>query len=162
MGNRETSEAPLRIILAAAVVGALSTATQAQPSQVSYAAPEDVSAAIARSKAATALKAETIVAVSPFHMSVEYRANSTPASLHEKNNELINVIEGSGTMIVGGALKNEKRRDESNLNGSGIDGGKSIALVKGSYVFIPAGMPHYFASVGKDGLTITTIYLPRP
>ena len=152
----------MRILLAVLIGTVISLPAQAQSSQASYAAPADVSAAIARSKAAAALKAETIVAVSPFHLSVEYRARPTPASVHEKNNELINVIEGSGTMIVGGALKDEKRRDDANLNGSGIDGGTSYALVKGSYIFIPAGQPHYFAAVGPEGLTITTIYIPKP
>lgn len=151
----------MRTILVTAALAALSTVVQAQSGQVSYASPDDVSAAIASSKAATVLKAEPIVAVPPFHLSAEYRAHSTPASLHEKNNELINIIDGSGTMIVGGTLKDEKRRDDTNLIGSGIDGGKSLVLVKGSYVFIPAGMPHFFASVGSDGLTITTIYIPK-
>jgi mannose-6-phosphate isomerase-like protein (cupin superfamily) len=134
---------------------------QAQPNQV-YASPDDVAAAITRAKAAKTLKAEVVVAVSPFHVAVEYRANPTPASLHEKNNELISVLEGSGTMIIGGRLRDEKRRDDANLNGSGIDGGTSYALVKGSYLFVPAGTAHYFAVIGKDGLTITTTYIPKP
>jgi len=127
-----------------------------------YASPDDVKAAIARAKAAQKLTAEPVVAVAPYHLSTEFRASPTPASLHEKNNELINVIDGSGTMIVGGTLENEKRRDDSNLNGSGIKGGTSYALAKGAYVFIPAGTPHYFATIGSDGLTITTIYIPKP
>jgi mannose-6-phosphate isomerase-like protein (cupin superfamily) len=106
--------------------------------------------------------AEVVVAVAPYHVAVEYRANLTPSSLYEYNNELINVIEGSGTLIVGGTLKDERRRDDANLNGSGIDGGTSYPLVKGSYIFVPAGTPHYFAAIGKDGLTITTTYIPRP
>ena len=144
-----------------AIAMALPAWAQTQPDQI-YASPADVAAAIARAKAAKTLKAVVVVAVSPFHVAVEYRANPTPASLHEKNNELISVLEGSGTMIIGGRLKDEKRRDDANLNGSGIDGGTSYALVKGSYVFIPAGTPHYFAAVGKDGLTITTTYIPKP
>jgi mannose-6-phosphate isomerase-like protein (cupin superfamily) len=106
------------------------------------------------------LSAEVLVAVPPLRIAVEYRGKPTPASLHEKNNELINVIGGSGTLIMGGTLKDEKRRDASNMTGTGIDGGRSYELLKGSYVFVPAGMPHYFASVGNDGLVITTIYIP--
>lgn len=152
----------MRTLLAVVIGTTCSLSAHAQSSQVYYAGPADVSAAIARSRAAATLKAEPIVTVPPFHVSVEYRNRPTPASLHEKNNELINVIEGSATMIVGGTLKDQKRRDDSNLTGSGIDGGTSYALVKGSYVFIPAGTPHYFAAMGQDGLTITTMYIPRP
>jgi len=153
----------LHLPLCAALISVtgLPAFAQTKPDRV-YASPDDVAAAIVRAKAAKILVAEPVVAVAPYRLSAEFRASPTPASLHEKNNELINVIDGSGTMIVGGTLKDEKRRDDSNLNGSGIDGGTSYALVKGSYVFIPAGTPHYFAAIGKNGLTITTIYIPRP
>ena len=43
------------------------------------------------------------------------------------------------------------------MTGTSIEGGRSYELVKGSYLFVPAGMPHYFASIGSDGLVITTI-----
>jgi mannose-6-phosphate isomerase-like protein (cupin superfamily) len=146
-------------ILTIAAICAMAQPAFAQ-SQILYASPEDVAAAIARAKAAPTLKAEPVVAVPPLRVAVEYRANPTPASLHEQNNELVNILDGSGTMIVGGKLKDEKRRDSANLNGSGIEGGVSYALVKGAYLFIPAGTPHYFASIGKDGLVISTTYIP--
>jgi mannose-6-phosphate isomerase-like protein (cupin superfamily) len=128
-----------RVPVLAGLFSAVSTLAVAQtvPNQV-YASPDDVKAAIARAKAAKKLTAEPVVDVVPYHLSAEFRASPTPASLHEKNNELINVIDGSG-----------------------IKGGKSYALVKGAYVFIPAGTPHYFATIGSDGLTITTIYIPK-
>ena len=151
----------MRCFLLTVALAGICLPAMSQTNQL-YASPADVTAAIARAKAAKALEAEVIVAASPFHVAVEYRSGPTPASLHEKNNEIINVLEGSGTMIVGGRLKDEKRRDDANLNGSGIDGGASYALVKGSYMFIPAGTPHYFAAVGNDGLTITTTYVPKP
>ncbi len=143
------------------VVMAFPALAQTQPGgPVLYASPADVAAAAARSKAAASLSAEVVVALPPLRVSAEYRSKPTPASMHEKNNELINVLSGSGTLIVGGTLKDEKRRDAANLTGTGIDGGRSYDLLKGSYVFVPAGMPHYFATVGNDGLTITTIYIP--
>jgi mannose-6-phosphate isomerase-like protein (cupin superfamily) len=149
------------LLLAAALTSiALAANAQTQPAAVPYASPADVAAAAARSKASEALSAQVLVAQPPFRLSVEYRGKPTPASVHEKNNELINVVSGSGTMIMGGMLKDEKRRDAANLTGTGIDGGKSYELLKGSYLFIPAGTPHHFASIGGDGLVITTIYIP--
>jgi mannose-6-phosphate isomerase-like protein (cupin superfamily) len=141
-------------------VMALPTMAQTPPAPVLYASPADVAAAVARSKAAASLSAEVLVSLPPLRIAAEYRGKPTPASVHEKNNELVNVLSGSGTLIVGGTLKDEKRRDAANLTGTGIDGGRSYDLQKGSYLFIPAGTPHYFASIGKDGLVITTIYIP--
>ena len=125
-----------------------------------HASPADVAAAEIQAKTATRLVAVPLVSVAPYRLALEFRSKPTPASLHEKNNELINVLSGSGTLIVGGALKEEQRRDESNLVGNGIDGGQSFALVRGTYFLIPAGTAHYFAEVGAEGLTITTMYIP--
>ncbi len=147
-------------LLTVLTVIALPAQAQTSPGPVSYASPSDVAAATARSKAAASLSAEVLVALPPLRVAVEYRGKPTPASVHEKNNELINVLSGSGTLIMGGTLKDEKRRDAANRTGTGIDGGRSYELLKGSYLFIPAGTPHYFASIGGDGLVITTIYIP--
>jgi mannose-6-phosphate isomerase-like protein (cupin superfamily) len=147
-------------LLAMLTAISLPAMAQTTPQPVLYASPDDVAAAAARSKAAASLSAEVLVALPPLRLSVEYRGKPTPASVHEINNELINVIDGAGSLTIGGTLKDEKRRDASNLTGTGIVGGRNYALVKGSYMFIPAGMPHYFSSIGNDGLVITTIYIP--
>ena len=117
-------------LLTALTVLALPALAQTPPGPVSYASPDDVAAAAERSKAAKSLSAEVLVALPPLRVSVEYRGKPTPASVHEKNNELINVISGSGTLVVGGMLKDEKRRDATNMTGTGIDGGRSYQLVK--------------------------------
>jgi mannose-6-phosphate isomerase-like protein (cupin superfamily) len=152
----------MRTLAFLSVLTFVSLPVQAQAPQdpVLYASPADVTAAAARSKAAVAFSAQVLVALPPFRLAVEYRGKPTPASIHEKNNELINIIDGSGTLIMGGTLTDEKHRDATNMTGTGITGGRSYALVKGSYIFIPAGMPHHFASIDKDGLVITTIYIP--
>ena len=152
----------MRTLTFSVVLSTMTLPAQAQTLQepVLYASPADVTAAAARSKAAATLSAQVLVALPPLRVVVEHRGKPTPASVHEKNNELINILSGSGTLIMGGTLNDEKRRDATNLTGTGINGGRSYALVKGSYVFIPAGMPHYFASIDKEGLVITSIYIP--
>ena len=139
---------------------ALPVRAQQPQDPVLYASPADVAAAAARSKAATSLSAQVVVALPPLRVAVEYRGKPTPASIHEKNNELISIVSGSGILIMGGTLNDEKRRDATNLTGTGISGGRSYTLAAGGYVFIPAGMPHYFAGIDKEGLVITTIYIP--
>ena len=150
----------MRTALLVALLAIAAVPVRSQTLAVPYASPADVADATARSKAAATLSAQVLVSLPSLRLSVEYRSKPTPASVHDKNNELINVLSGSGTLIMGGTLKNEKRRDAANLTGSGIDGGHSYELLKGTYLFIPAGTPHYFASVGNDGLVITTIYIP--
>ena len=149
-----------QVLVVVSALVAFPAMTQTPSGPVLYASPSDVAAAAARSKAARSQSAQALVSLPPLRVAVEYRGKPTPASVHEKNNELINVLSGSGTLIMGGTLKDEKRRDAANMTGTGIDGGQSYELLTGSYVFVPAGMPHYFASIGNEGLVITTVYIP--
>src|SRR6266852_2743338 len=100
----------MRTLISLLVLTFVTLPAQAQAPQdpVLYASPADVTAAAARSKAAASLSAQVVVAVPPLRVAVEYRGKPTPASVHEKNNELINVLSGSGTLIMGGALNDEK------------------------------------------------------
>ena len=69
--------------------------------------------------------------------------------------------DGSGTIVIGGTLKDQTRRNPTNLSGSGIEGGQTFQVSKGSYFLIPAGTPHYFASMGPEGLTIVGLHVPK-
>lgn len=105
---------------------------------------------------------QPLVRIPGYRAIVEYRASPTPASLHRTNNELIEVIDGSGTLIVGGTLNDARDTNPANQQGSGVTGGRTYTLAKGAYVFVPAGTPHYFATVGPAGLGIVTVYMPKP
>jgi mannose-6-phosphate isomerase-like protein (cupin superfamily) len=151
----------MRLQFAVATLCLLALPALAQTTPTLYAAPGDVAAAEAKGKAAATMTPQMLVAVPPYRAVVEFRAKPTPASVHEKEDEFVEVIGGSGTMLIGGTLKEQTRRNATNLAGSGIDGGKSYDLAKGSYLFIPAGTAHYFASMGADGLTIVSLHVPH-
>ncbi|HET7086961.1 MAG TPA: hypothetical protein VFI23_19495 [Rhizomicrobium sp.] len=164
-GFFSSEEVLMRTSFLVAGLSAIALTAQAQtpPGVVTYASPDDVAAATARSKASTSPSAQILVALPPLRLAVQYRDKPPPASLHEKDNALINVLSGSGTLVMGGTLRDEKRLNAINLTGTGVDGGQSYELAKGSYLFIPAGTAYYFATIGGDGLTTTTIYIPaRP
>ena len=70
------------------------------------------------------------------------------------------VVEGSGTLVTGGKLKDERRTNAENLSGSAIDGGERRRVAKGDYIMVPEGTPHWFGEV--DGaLVLMSIHLPR-
>jgi len=69
------------------------------------------------------------------------------------------VIEGSGTLVTGGKLKDERRTNAENLSGSGIDGGRRQHVTKGDFIMVPAGTPHWLGEI--DGaLVLMSIHLP--
>src|SRR5207237_7942824 len=85
---------------------------------------------------------------------LEYRVAgvNAPASVHEREAEMFYVVEGSGTLVTGGTLREEKRTNAENLSGSGIDGGASRRVAKGDWVMVPEKRPHGFTQAeGASG-----------
>ena len=158
----------LKIFAAIVACGLLPLSALAQsaappPAPVMVASPAEVAAAAARVKAkgGTAMVLEPLVSSPSRRAVIEYRSQPTPASTPEAVDEIITVVEGGGTIILGGALRDETRRSETERSGTGIDGGKTYPLEKGTYLLIPAGTAHYFASIGPQGLTIVTLKAPK-
>jgi mannose-6-phosphate isomerase-like protein (cupin superfamily) len=151
----------MRIAFLAAAFCALALPAFAQGGDMLYASPADVAAALAKGNAAATMTPQLLVSSGSYRGLLEHRKTPTPASVHEKDDEFIAVVGGSGTMIIGGTLKDQTRRNETNLSGSGIEGGKSYAVTTGSYLLIPAGVAHYFANMSADGLTIVSLHVPH-
>ena len=70
------------------------------------------------------------------------------------------MIDGSGTIVTGGKLVDEKRTNEANLTGSSIQGGVSKKISKGDWVLVPEGVPHQIPNV-EGAITLMSLHLPR-
>jgi hypothetical protein len=105
-------------------------AAQAPPPKL-FAGSADVTAMIAKASAERkpdqANYAQPIVRLAPYTANLEYRVASVvaPASVHEREAEMFYVVEGAGTLVTGGKLREEKRTNAENLSGTGIVGGSS-------------------------------------
>jgi mannose-6-phosphate isomerase-like protein (cupin superfamily) len=131
-----------------------------------FASASDVTAMIAKAKAERkpdqANFLQTIVRQAPFNANLEYRVAgvAAPASVHEREAEMFYVVEGSGTLVTGGTLREEKRTNAENLSGSAIEGGTSRRLAKGDWVMVPEKTAHWFTQI--DGtLVLMSIHLPH-
>ncbi len=105
---------------------------------------------------------QPLVQLAPYTVNLEHRVGSVnaPASVHEREAELFYVLEGSGTLVTGGKLRDEKRTNAENLTGAGIEGGTSRHVAKGDYVMVPENTPHWFSQV--DGtIVLASLHLPR-
>lgn len=104
-----------------------------------------------------------LVTAPPFRVFLEYRGDATPPSLHQKEAELVYVLDGAGTLVLGGNLTDPKPGPDGAITGSEVIGGETLLLTKGAYVFVPAGTPHHFTEVSPwNGLTVTTTFFPMP
>jgi mannose-6-phosphate isomerase-like protein (cupin superfamily) len=131
-----------------------------------FAASADVKAMIARAKAERKPDqpnfSQPIVALAPYNANLEYRVGglNAPASVHDKDAELFYVVEGSGTVVTGGTLQNERRTNADNSSGTAIDGGTSRKIAAGDFVLVPERTPHWFTQI--DGaLVLMSLHLPR-
>ena len=126
----------------------------------------DVSALIAKAKADRkpdqANFVQPIVQLAPFNANLEYRVAgvNAAASVHFRDAEMFYVIEGAGTIVTGGKLRDQRQTNPDNLTGTGIEGGTNRRLAKGDYVMVPENTPHWFGEI--DGtLVLMSIHLPR-
>src|SRR5499427_4647441 len=114
------------VLLSSSVAFAQQTAQPAAPAHTMVSAA-DVAALIAKArvdrKDNQALLAQSMIQLSPYNVSLEYRAAVANAAVHETEAELFYVVDGSAMLVTGGKLKDEKRTNAANLSGSAVEGG---------------------------------------
>jgi mannose-6-phosphate isomerase-like protein (cupin superfamily) len=153
---------------AALILTASSAFAQQTPAApVLFSSAGDVSALIAKAKAERrpdqANYVQPIVRLAPWSANLEYRVAgvNANASVHDNDAEMFYVIEGSGTVVTGGTLREERRTNPANLSGTAIDGGTRRRITKGDWVLVPAKTAHWFGEI--DGaLVLMSLHLPQP
>jgi len=148
--------------IALAAIALAAPARAQQPALPAFLSGSEVRALIAR--AAREIKPDQPTLSLPMATAdgyvarLEYRHSVGPAAIHETETELFYVIEGSGTLITGGALVNGSPRPGGNLSGSSIDGGMPRRVGPGDIIFVAAGTPHFFSAI--DGkLVLVSLHM---
>src|SRR5882757_1391986 len=136
------------------------------PPMKTFASSSEVIGLIAKAKADrkgdAPLTAEPILSLAPYRAQLEYRTAVSPAAVHEKDSEMMYVIEGSGTIVTGGKLVDEKRNNAANLGGSSITGGNAQTVTKGDVLIVPENTPHQVTPSGGAPIVLMTLHVPRP
>jgi len=141
-------------------------AAQADASMMkTFASAADAQALLAKAKAerkeGQVMVPERILSLAPYTANLEYRPIEGAVAVHEKEAEMVYVIDGSGTLTTGGKVVGEKRTNDANLSGTSIDGGMAQAIGKGDFTIIPEGTPHQFKPANGP-LVLMTLHVPRP
>jgi mannose-6-phosphate isomerase-like protein (cupin superfamily) len=130
-----------------------------------FASAADVQALLAKAKAerkeGQVVSAEHILSLTPYAANLEYRPVDGAVAVHEKEAELVYVLDGAGSLTTGGRVVGEKRTNATNLSGTAIDGGSTQPLAKGDFAIIPENTPHQFKPVNGP-LVLMTLHVPRP
>jgi quercetin dioxygenase-like cupin family protein len=154
-----------------ATSAASTTLTQAPAAQMdasmmnTFSSAADVQALLAKAKAerkeGQVMVAEHILSLAPYTANLEYRPIDGAVAVHEKEAEMVYVIDGGGTLTTGGTVVGEKRTNAANLSGTAIDGGTMRTIAKGDFAIIPEGTPHQFKPA-NGLLVMMTLHVPRP
>ena len=65
---------------------------------------------------------------------------------HPGHSELHYIIDGAGTVVIGGETSRPAGTTKSG-SGAVIEGGQTRRVTKGDVVFVPSGMPHWYKEV---------------
>jgi hypothetical protein len=154
------------ILLAAALLAPLPVLAQTPPPPPVklFSSAADVQAVIADAKARnTGGNTSGVIAnVQGYPVMMEYRSTTTPPSIHPHQAELIEILDGSCTLITGGTLVGMKPGNPgaNTLGGTAIEGGVARKVAKGDFIMVPANTPHQYTEV--QGLAMMTIHMPVP
>ena len=153
------------VVLAAVSACALAQTTTPEAAQM-FMSKQEIQTLVARAKAdrkgAAPLVLEPILSLAPYQAQLEYRPAPAPAALHEKDAELMVVLQGTGTVVTGGKLLDQKRVNSANLMGSSVEGGRDLAVGVGDMLIVPANVPHQIVPTGGAPIVLMTMHVPYP
>ena len=153
-------------ILAFAVLAAMASSAVAQSPMTQFMSDKDIMGLIEKAKADrkgdAPVTAEPILQLAPYKAQLEYRPLKAPAAVHEKDAELFVVLQGTGDIITGGKLVDEKRVNAANLSGPEIADGQTHHVVKGDVLIVPNNTPHQVVPGGGAPIVVMTMHIPMP
>jgi mannose-6-phosphate isomerase-like protein (cupin superfamily) len=148
------------------VTAAVGAGAPAAPPVSQFMSDKDIMGLIEKAKADrkgdAPMVAEPILLLAPYRAQLEYRPGTGPAAVHEKDAELFVVLQGTGNIVTGGKVVDEKRVNANNLSGPSIADGHSQAVVKGDMLIVPANTPHQVIPTGGAPIVVMTMHVPFP
>jgi mannose-6-phosphate isomerase-like protein (cupin superfamily) len=128
------------ILFAIVLAGALGL--NAADGGVTYVDHDKVAAALA--------KGGPLVTAHDLIVSGSHRDKPGQVEVHDKETDVIYVIEGAATFVTGGTMIGGKITKPDQHLGTDIQGGQAHHLTKGDVIVVPAGTAHWFKEVPQS------------
>jgi len=109
------------------------------PGKVTYVGHDKVSAAIH--------KGGSLVTAPDLTVTGSHREKAGQVEVHDKETDVIYMIEGEATFVTGGTVVGLKSTRPGQSIGADVQGGETHHLTKGDVIVVPAGIPHWFKEV---------------
>jgi uncharacterized protein GlcG (DUF336 family) len=101
----------------------------------------------ARQVAAGFAKGAPLLENDRYKIHASRRTSAGMAEVHERDSDIVYVLEGTATFVTGGTVVEGKTIGQDEIRGKLIAGGDTRQLVKGDIVVVPNGVPHWFKDV---------------
>lgn len=86
-----------------------------------------------------------------------HRSGTGSAELHEHDSDLIIVISGEGTLVIGGIMPGAKNTAPGEVRGASIQGGERQKIAAGDIMHIPPKTPHQVVLARGTQITYYTL-----
>ncbi|MFN0170398.1 MAG: cupin domain-containing protein [Bryobacteraceae bacterium] len=129
----------LMFLLALLLVFAVVHATEPPAGRITYFDSTRVDAAFA--------KGMPLIETSHFKIHASRREAPGMAEIHERDTDIVHVLEGSAMLVTGGTATAPHTIAPEEIRGAAIAGGERRRIARGDVVVIPAGVPHQFLDV---------------
>jgi quercetin dioxygenase-like cupin family protein len=123
-------------------IGIVAGAQRGSSGGVVHVDPDKVAAAIA--------KGGPLVNQSDLTVSGSHREKGGEVEVHDKETDVLYIIEGEATFAYGGKIVGGKNTRPGQWLGTDIAGGETRRIGKGDVFVVPAGVPHWFKEVPKS------------
>lgn len=107
--------------------------------QVTYVPGRDTTAAFQTGK--------TLLATDAYQVHASRRDKPGEAEVHAADTDIMYILDGTATIVTGGAVVGGKTSAPRETRGASITGGTTRTLAKGDVIVIPHGTPHQFTVV---------------
>ena len=148
--SRLLDSATLKSVLILAIGLATVSARADAPQAATYKTETDLLRALAAGQATPDMLTSPISITDRHRINIVRRTKAAGAVAHDGFVELHQIVEGSGTLVTGGAILRQATGSGSGV--ATIQNGVSKHVNKGDVILIPAGLPHWYKDL--DG-TIT-------
>jgi mannose-6-phosphate isomerase-like protein (cupin superfamily) len=92
-------------------------------------------------------KGMPLIEIANYKVHASHRDGPGLAEVHEKDTDIIYMLDGSATLVTGGSVVERKIIEAEEIRGKEVAGGESRRISKGDVIIIPHGTPHWFKEV---------------
>jgi mannose-6-phosphate isomerase-like protein (cupin superfamily) len=131
----------MKFLLTLSVTMAIALMAADAPSTVTFVDHDKVAAALA--------KGGVLVTAQDLSVRGSHRTGPGEVEVHEKETDVIYVIDGQATFVTGGTMVGGRTVSPGQLLGTDVRNGQSHHLSKGDVIVVPAGTPHWFKEVAQ-------------